>query len=273
MNRNQASRETPPIILYDEDDISDGIRSCSKSLIGKILTTKPIHTNSLQSALSGIWCNPKGFRVEECGSKTFQFLFEEEADAERILSNNPWLFRNSWLVLKKWSRDFKYERLPQFCYTFGLIGHEEEVCTNKKNSPDKEDTDTHELGPWMRAAQTGRKLNLSPQSHQKRQKDWGSKKNKNFPHDVTALLEALSVNNNSSPTSGDTSSDRENPTLSLGTEGSIGAADGNNTCNDKAISEAVDPLTQATHDTEAIISVPTSPLFKISLISPESQRP
>ncbi|KAJ1413686.1 hypothetical protein SESBI_19509 [Sesbania bispinosa] len=60
--------------------------------------------NSLQSALAGIWCNPKGFRIEEIVPKTFQFFFDNETDVSRILKGTPWLFRNSWLILKQWSR-------------------------------------------------------------------------------------------------------------------------------------------------------------------------
>ncbi|KAJ1406666.1 Zinc finger, CCHC-type [Sesbania bispinosa] len=239
MENQQTSKDPPPIIIYDDEDVSKGIRSCSKSLVGKILTKKPIHTNSLLSALAGIWCNPKGLRIEECGSKTFQFFFEEESDVDRILSNNPWLFRNSWLVLKKWHRgieieklnftkipvrmqlwglpthcrtpkmgmkigssmgkvlesdiyetkeagayirtlveidslkpllpgitvgskkdglswvDFKYERLPQFCYKCGLIGHEEDHCSIETIIVSVDDQDVQEFGPWMRASQVG----------------------------------------------------------------------------------------------------------------------
>ncbi|KAJ1379880.1 Zinc finger, CCHC-type [Sesbania bispinosa] len=275
MENQQTSKDPPPIIIYDDEDVSEGIRSCSKSLVGKILTKKLIHTNSLLSALAGIWCNPKGLRIEECGSKTFQFFFEEESDVDRILSNNPWLFRNSWLVLKKWHRgieieklnftkipvrmqlwglpthcrtpkmgmkigssmgkvlesdiyetkeagayirtlveidslkpllpgitvgskkdglswvDFKYERLPQFCYKCGLIGHEEDHCSTETIIVSVDDQDVQEFGPWMRASQVGRKLSIH--SHQKKEDDMGIKKKKQFPIDVTALLSGLSV--------------------------------------------------------------------------------
>ncbi|KAJ1402466.1 hypothetical protein SESBI_28002 [Sesbania bispinosa] len=95
----------PNFIVYDEEDVEEGIHSCSKSLIGRIITQKPIHTNSLHNNLVGIWCNPKGFRVEEIISKTFQFFFDEDTDVNRILAGSPWLFRNSWLLLKRWERD------------------------------------------------------------------------------------------------------------------------------------------------------------------------
>ncbi|KAJ1399474.1 Zinc knuckle CX2CX4HX4C [Sesbania bispinosa] len=211
--------ETPddnvPLIIYDDEDINEAIHVCSRSLVGKIITEKPIHTNSLQNALSWIWCNPKGLKIEEVRDKTFQIFFEEECDADRVLKGSPWVFRNSWLILQKWERgkeiadlsfthvpikiqlwglpphckilkmgmkigaclgevmqaeffetrekgsfikilvqvditkplkscvnvgsrkdginwiDFHYERLPQVCYSCGIVGHDEEFCSKK----------------------------------------------------------------------------------------------------------------------------------------------
>ncbi|KAJ1390016.1 Zinc knuckle CX2CX4HX4C [Sesbania bispinosa] len=50
--------------------------------------------------------------------------------------------------------DFKYEKVPQFCYCCGLIGHDEDNCTG--NSQNQEDCAA--LGPWMKAIQVGRKV-------------------------------------------------------------------------------------------------------------------
>ncbi|KAJ1414091.1 hypothetical protein SESBI_19172, partial [Sesbania bispinosa] len=80
-SRQGANQESPtgdpPIIIYDENNVYEGVEACTRSLVGKILTEKPIHMNNLQSALAGIWCNPRGFKVEEVKAKTFQFFFEK----------------------------------------------------------------------------------------------------------------------------------------------------------------------------------------------------
>ncbi|KAJ1431055.1 Zinc finger, CCHC-type [Sesbania bispinosa] len=246
MDRHNTNHEnlnsSPNFVIYDEEDVVEGIDHCSKSLIGQIFTQKPIHLNSMQNALGGIWCNPLGFRMEEVFPKTFQFFFDSEEDTDRILKSSPWLFRNSWLILKRWSRghpidkvdfskvevkiqlwglpphcrtskmgrkngscmgkvvefevfegrdkvtfvkllveidihkpllsgipvgsnkdgiswvDFKYERLPQFCYKCGLVGHDEDSCKNP-GSPNSSDLHgDKELGPWMRASYVGRKV-------------------------------------------------------------------------------------------------------------------
>ncbi|KAJ1413339.1 Zinc knuckle CX2CX4HX4C [Sesbania bispinosa] len=232
----------PPFIIYDDDDIADGVVSCCKSLVRKIITQKPIHLNSLQSALLGIWCNPKGLRMEEISVKTFQFFFKEEGDVERILRGSPWMFRNSWLLLKRWDRsitldkldfsktsirvqlwgllphyrtpkmgfklgaclgkveeaevfenrergtfvkiqveidigkplmvgilvgntkdgvswvDFQYERMPQFCYKSGRVGHDEEFCRSADAAQSTDDNGGKDFGPWMRAVSFGRKV-------------------------------------------------------------------------------------------------------------------
>lgn len=96
--------------------------------IGKIFTEKPIHKNSLQNALANILCNPKGFRIEEVKEKIFQFFFEEKKDVSRILNGSPWIFRNSWLVIKPWQRDtepkdMEFTHVPVWEQLLGLPSH------------------------------------------------------------------------------------------------------------------------------------------------------
>ncbi|KAJ1389174.1 Zinc knuckle CX2CX4HX4C [Sesbania bispinosa] len=210
------------LIIFDEEDIKEGLQECQNSIIGKLVMEKAVHANSLMNALNSIWNSPKGFKVVDLGDKCFQFFFDSGKDADRVIRGNPWIFRNSWLLLRKWDRevkpedmsftkaqiwlqiwglpvhcrtkqmgrrlgvcmgtvmeadvfeiqgsrkdgifwaDFKFERVPQFCYKCGIIRHDEDGC----NSTTQENTDEMSRGPWMRATHVGRPVKAeNPQNH------------------------------------------------------------------------------------------------------------
>ncbi|KAJ1390668.1 Zinc knuckle CX2CX4HX4C [Sesbania bispinosa] len=247
-----------PIIIFNEDDVSDGISSCVRSLIGKSITTKPIHADSLQNALSGIWCNPKGFKVEEVGDKTFQFWFDDETDAQRILKGSPWIFQNSWLNLNRWERnldtsqmnfsivplkvqiwglpphckttkmgfriraclgtaginigsqsdgimwvDFHFDCLPRFCYTCGLVGHEESYCTVREQHGKKEEEE-NVLGPWLREAQFGRRLHENNYPNHSQHKQAPVSRKTQLSKEVMEMLASHSVSKDFSATTAGT---------------------------------------------------------------------
>ncbi|KAJ1416378.1 Zinc knuckle CX2CX4HX4C [Sesbania bispinosa] len=202
-----SRRNTEPnLIIFYEEDIQEGLNECGNSIVGKLISGKSFHVNSLLNAFTNIWNRPKGFKVVDLGEKIFQFFFHEARDMERVLKamgianslsnqangkrigacmgtvfeadiyeiqgKGPYIRVSVEIDISKpllpgintgskkdgvfWV-DFQYEKLPQFCYTCGLIGHDDEECNGAHDKGAEENS----LGPWMRTSQIGKKKKLT----------------------------------------------------------------------------------------------------------------
>ncbi|GAU49883.1 hypothetical protein TSUD_408220 [Trifolium subterraneum] len=149
-------QSTPRFSFYPEQIIENGVKNCQNSILGKIITEKPIHVSSIQNGLESIWGSPAGLRIQEIQGKILQFFMDNSFDQERILQvainvhqpitsgiheGNP-TDGTCWM-------DFRYEKLPQFCFNCGLVGHAANLCRHKALA---EDT-LAPLGPWIRSTQ------------------------------------------------------------------------------------------------------------------------
>ncbi|KAJ1377597.1 Reverse transcriptase zinc-binding domain [Sesbania bispinosa] len=182
---------TSNLIVFDEEDIQDGLQDCKNNVIGKLLTEKSVHVNSLSNAFNSMWNAPKGFKVFDLGEKLFQIFFETEKEADRVVRDNHWVFRNSWLVLRRWERglhptEMVFHQVPVWLQIWGLpihcrtkqmgqrigscmgnvleahcgvIGHDEDGFHEDKNDGD----DDHPRGPWMRDVQSELVLDSPPE--------------------------------------------------------------------------------------------------------------
>ncbi|KAJ1407559.1 hypothetical protein SESBI_24244 [Sesbania bispinosa] len=161
-------------------------------------------------------------------------------DVDRVIKGSPWSFRNSWLILKRWTRgvdpmeiSFNFVAvwiqiwgLPLHCCTkkMGLkvgecMGHacdadvyeiQEESSTvllpfvvslammirscDAKEAVEEED---RRLGPWMRAAQFGRKINVEYYNMWKDKGHTGTgtmRKNKAMSKELMDQLTRLTMN-------------------------------------------------------------------------------
>jgi hypothetical protein len=104
-----------PFCMYRETHIKDGVNQCKNSLIGKILSDRPILKPILQNTLQGIWGNPKGFTITETEGGSFHITMESDTYLHRAVKGNPWTIRNSWFMVHYWDRkinpnnmDFKH---------------------------------------------------------------------------------------------------------------------------------------------------------------------
>ncbi|KAJ1422489.1 Zinc finger, CCHC-type [Sesbania bispinosa] len=57
--------------------------------------------------------------------------------------------------------DFQYEKIPQFCYGCGIVGHDEDDCSERNDRSNDEKS----RGPWMRALNMGRISRMNSQQH------------------------------------------------------------------------------------------------------------
>jgi hypothetical protein len=96
--------------IKDQEDhlgkiINEGVSACKKSLLGKIITSKSIHVSSIQMGLENIRGSPLGLKIQEIEGNILQFFMDDTMDREIILLGNPWIFRNSWLIIQPWDRN------------------------------------------------------------------------------------------------------------------------------------------------------------------------
>jgi hypothetical protein len=86
--------------MYEEEHIQEGLNLCSNTLIGKILSNKPILKSILQNSLQGIQGNPTGFSITEIEGGFFHVNMDKESDIQRAIKGNPWIIRNSWFMVQ-----------------------------------------------------------------------------------------------------------------------------------------------------------------------------
>lgn len=100
-----TSRETkePEIVL---DDMSQCIKECKRSLIGKLIGDRIANFNGVKRFAESAWGNPRKLKIAKIGQNLFQFNFEQDTDKERVISGGPWIYDNQLLIMKQW-----YERI------------------------------------------------------------------------------------------------------------------------------------------------------------------
>jgi hypothetical protein len=133
-NNNHQSKNSPAsarktsFFVYPEKVINEGVSACQNSILGKIITEKPIHVSSIQNGLDSIWGAPSGLKIQEIEKGILQFFVTRKFDFERIILGNPWIFRNSWLIDQPWDRktepsSIDFTHAPVWIQLWGLPAH------------------------------------------------------------------------------------------------------------------------------------------------------
>ncbi|KAK2406057.1 hypothetical protein QL285_041841 [Trifolium repens] len=135
-SNSPSTSEEGPFCWYQEDLIQEGIQNCQQSLIGKLLTEKIIPKQIIQNTLLGIWGNPKGFQLSEVEGGFYHITMENNKDIQRALKGNPWIIRNSWLMVQPWDRekdpkDLEFHKVPIWLQLWGLPLHCKTIAMGK----------------------------------------------------------------------------------------------------------------------------------------------
>ncbi|TXG70048.1 hypothetical protein EZV62_004983 [Acer yangbiense] len=158
--------EDEAVLEMSEEASIDGVEDVDRSLVGKVLSGKKVNREAFKGLIEQIW-NPFGqVEVELVGDNQFMFHFNNCEEQNQVWYRAPWHFGNSLIVLEKpvglgniskldfdkadfGSRSMtfqscigksnevtmvglKYERLPEFCFACGRIGHGIKECFDEE---------------------------------------------------------------------------------------------------------------------------------------------
>ncbi|KAL5792259.1 hypothetical protein ACOSP7_000853 [Xanthoceras sorbifolium] len=140
--------------MVDEGLKAEGIRRLSLSLVGKIVSNREVNREAFRNTIASIWRTKNEVEVESIGVNLFVFRFGCFWDRKRVLEGGPWSFDKNLLALKEavgevCSALLCYERLPNFCFYCGCMGHLLREChVNKLGVLEAAEL---KFGGWLRA--------------------------------------------------------------------------------------------------------------------------
>ncbi|KAK3007100.1 hypothetical protein RJ639_016978 [Escallonia herrerae] len=174
-----------------EADELNAYEEAALTLVIKAITTKTIFLKSLQNILLKAWNPSKGMKIRHIQGNTFSVTFNHEWDRKRIMDSRPWSIMNSHLVVRDWPSNCaiddvpfdyspfwvrifglppnqmtknnaekldreleKYERIPNFCFNCGRLGHVQRGCIFPPSPVQIERRNP--FGPWLRAEFEGK---------------------------------------------------------------------------------------------------------------------
>lgn len=80
----------------------NGLELAKRTLVGKVLTEKPINKSVLKSIILKAWNYSSGVQMTDMGINCLLFTFEEESMAIRVYDEGPWNIVGNMLSLQQW---------------------------------------------------------------------------------------------------------------------------------------------------------------------------
>ncbi|TXG72737.1 hypothetical protein EZV62_001316 [Acer yangbiense] len=124
MEYNDLSKLCESLSLSGDNDILEtkikgdvkrtSDRKVAHSLVGKILTTKPINREAFISWIPKLWRTSEPFEINAMGRNIFVLRFRNSEDKRRVLSGGPWCFNDSIIALEEPKGMGKFQDL-EFC--------------------------------------------------------------------------------------------------------------------------------------------------------------
>jgi hypothetical protein len=101
---NLVAGENERIYMSDDDEEED---HKIFSIIGKVLSPKSLHLQTIMGAMKPAWGNSRGLRARMVGDNVFIADFMNEMDKERALVGSPWLVGRHAVLLKEFEKNLR----------------------------------------------------------------------------------------------------------------------------------------------------------------------
>ena len=110
-------REGPGCCLNEECDFEEFI------IAAKFLTERVLKTEAIAKTFSPLWQSRNGFQVRNMGNQVMLFVFDNKAEADKVLLSEPWSFDKHLMVMQSYDKSHNIEELTFDRATFWVQIH------------------------------------------------------------------------------------------------------------------------------------------------------
>ncbi|CAJ2634985.1 unnamed protein product [Trifolium pratense] len=142
----RAVDDEDEVITVEEDEMCKDNESFSRTLVGKL------RSEGLAKKLGNSLGNFEEMDLKECNRMGKFLRIRVSLDLRKPLKRGS---KHNFQGKEIWV-DYKYERLPKFCFACGRIGHQMRDCEDIEDHHEHQYSDLEEkqqaFGPWLRAS-------------------------------------------------------------------------------------------------------------------------